>query len=243
MKRLGSFAPALAVVALVAGCSDNNTPGAPVRYSKLTVLADFETGSGFNPAPDIGWSGAFAPSGDSSAGGTMSMTPDKFVAKQEPLSAPRKNPDGSMSVGAFHAHDDGEHVFWGTAWFAALNNYQPVDLSHYSGMVLWAKSDGYAGTTVKIGLSDRGSEPNDPTHVCDPNDNTVGGKGCYDDYSAKFYPDGVWRQYDISFSSLTTGGWGLPHQFDPSKLFTMKFSMLPGVKYDIWIDDITFYTR
>jgi hypothetical protein len=86
--------------------------------------------------------------------------------------------------------------------------------------------------------STRSSTP----QLCDPNDNTVGGKGCYDDFAAKIYPDGAWRRYDIPFSSLTTGGWGLLHQFDQSKVYRIKFSMLPETAYDVWIDDIVLYT-
>jgi hypothetical protein len=249
MKPLGSFGLALPLLALgAAACSDNNGPGNPVTYKKLTVLADFESGDVLNPDPR--WSGVFEKSGDLAAGGN-SPVPDAFSAQGEKLSPPRVSPDGmTVSTKAYHAHDDGEHTFWGTAWLCSLRNNRAVNLSEYSGMFLWARSDGLAGTTVKIGLSDLGSEANakdeqmQPIAICDINDTRpTGGRGCYDDYSAKIYPDGQWRRYDIPFSSLTTGGWGYLHAFDPSMIFVLKFSVLPAVKYDVWIDDIVLYTR
>jgi hypothetical protein len=253
MKRLGSFSVVLPLLALgAAACGDNNAPGAPVNYKAFAMLADFEMNDHLNPNPLWG-DGAFVGGGDTSVGGT-SPIPDKFSAAKEDLSPPRVNPDTMMlSKAGYHVHDDGEHSFWGTAWVVNLRpTMTAVDLSSFSGLVLWAKSDGLPGTTIKIGISDLGSfptpvdanDPNKPIAVCDVTDSRpVGGLGCYDDYSARIYPDGQWRRFDIPFASLTTGGWGLIHAFDPSKLYAIKFSVLALVKYDVWIDDIAFYTR
>jgi hypothetical protein len=262
MKRLGSFSVALPLLALgAAACGDNNAPGVPVKYTSFVMLADFEGISPLGVAQgsadlnaDPRWNGSFVGGGDTSAGGTSSTIPDEFSAGQAILSPPHMNTDTMMlSTYGYHAHDNGEHTFWGTAWVANLrSNQYAVDLSSFSGLVLWAKSDGVPGTTIKIGLADVGSFPspmdvndiNNPVAVCDAADNRpIGGLGCYDDYSAKIYPDGQWRRFDIPFASLTTGGWGLIHAFDPSKIYAIKFSMLALAKYDVWIDDIALYTR
>jgi len=252
MKRLGSFSVALPLLALgAAACGDNNAPGVPVKYKTFVMMADFETSASLNADPR--WNGTFLGSADTSVGGTTTVA-DEFSAGWEALSPPHMNTDTmKQSVGGFHAHDNGEHTYWGTAWYADLrSNMYAVDLSSFSGLTLWAKSDGVAGTPIKIGLSDLGSYPspkdvpnmNNPVPVCDMLDSRpVGGLGCYDDYSAKIYPDGQWRKFDLPFSSLTTGGWGILHAFDPSKIYAMKFSVLASTKYDVWIDDIAFYTR
>jgi hypothetical protein len=82
-----------------------------------------------------------------------------------------------------------------------------------------------------------------PRGMCDTADTKVGGRGCYDDYSIRIYPDGKWRRYDIPFSSLTTGGWGLTHPFDPTHIYSVKFSMLPATTYGVWVDDFGFYLK
>jgi hypothetical protein len=170
---------------------------------------------------------------------------------------PRINPDGTESHGTMHAVDAGLHTFWGSAWVAYLGESmtKSADLSEFTGMSLWMKSDGLPVPTVKVALPDYHSFPIAPlppgTPItsdtvlpgCDVADNSVGGKGCYDDYAVKLYPDGQWRRYDIPFSALFTGGWGYPHQFDPSRVFAVKFAMLPEAKYDLWIDDIVLYVR
>jgi hypothetical protein len=82
----------------------------------------------------------------------------------------------------------------------------------------------------------------DGAHICDLIDRGDG-KSCYDDYSAKIYPDGVWRRYDIAFSSLTTGGWGYAHAFDQTRVYRIKFSLPPTTRYDLLLDDAAFYTK
>jgi hypothetical protein len=164
------------------------------------------------------------------------------------LNPSRLNPDiKAESKGALHATDNGGHTMWGTAWQASFqSNMSAVDLSEYTGISLWYRSDGLPVPTVKVALADYGSfpgvlDPRTKLPICDMNDNTVGGKGCYDDYSYKIYPDGAWRRIDIPFSQLTTGGYGLLHAFDPARLYALKFAMLPSVEYSVWIDDIAFY--
>jgi len=237
MNRLSLVRAALPLLLLAAnGCSVDTTPAPEVPFAKLDMLIDFERN--LNLSADPRWDGAFAASFDGSPNAVM-------TANAEELVPPRMNPDGTASPTALHAKADGNHTMWGTAWFAPLKNSTAVDLSDYTGISLWARSDGWPIQTIKFALADYASYPNpsDITPICDMNDNTVGGKGCYDDYSVKIYPDGEWRRYDIPFSQLTTGGWGLNHAFDPSRLYAIKFAMLPSIQYSEWIDDIALYRR
>jgi len=254
MKPLGSLGAVLPLVVLGASaCGANNSPGEPIKYSSTAVLADFEISAAVNPdsKDPARWSanGIFFKSADTSPDGTQDLN-------VKPLDTPRINPDGSMSKQALHVTDNGLHAFWGSAWLTYMgkNAFLFANLSDFTGMYFWMKSDGLPVPTVKVALPDYHSyafelpagtpiTPDTLLPGCDDTDTSVGGKGCYDDYSVKIYPDGQWRRYDIPFSALTTGGWGYPHAFDPSMIFEIKFAMLPEAKYDIWIDDITFYTR
>jgi hypothetical protein len=247
MKPLGLLGSVVPVLALGASaCGANNSPGEPPKYSATAVLADFEASVSLNPdTPRNRWSpgGNFIASADTSKDGIQLM-------KQQPLMPPRVNPDGSMSTGALHVSDNGLHTFWGSAWLAYLgaSQTQSGDLSEFTGISLWMKSDGLPVPTVKVALPDFYSfpipvPPGTPPPGCDMTDNSVGGKGCYDDYAVKLYPDGQWRRYEIPFSALFTGGWGYPHRFDSSQVFAIKFAMLPEAKYDIWVDDIVLFVR
>jgi len=245
MKRLGSLGAVLPFLALGAtACGANTDPNRRPDF-KFTMLADFERSASFNP--HALWNGGF--SGDAD----MSKLPEgqKFTAEVKALSPPRENPDGTMSTNAFHVSDGGYHTFWGTVVYGDLqSSKKPVDLSQFKGFSLWARSTAKPGFTVKIGLADLGSFDFGQTgqaipdgQLCNALDTTVGGRGCYDDYSAKIYPDGTWRRYDLPFSSMTTGGWGLIHPFDVTRIIRIKISMLPTTAYDLWFDDVAFYAE
>ncbi len=242
MKRLASFGVVLPLLLLgAASCGDNNTQVPDVKFRTVDVLADFEITSGFNPDPKSRWNGNFIADADA----TPMISAELGLHQGKAAIVPaRKNPDGTESTAAFHVSDGGLHSGWGSATVAYLtSSKKAVDLSEYTGMSVWMKSDGMAGMTVKVGIADFHSFPDAIPPGCDVKDQSVGGPGCYDDFSVKLYPDGTWRRYDIAFSQLTTGGWGYPHAFDPTRLYEVKFSILPNVKYDIWFDDISFYIR
>jgi hypothetical protein len=249
MKRLGSLGVVLPFLALGAlGCGANVETGANPAY-KFTMLADFETGSSAFNTSTI-WRGSF------------NKDQDKSVDPGWPLWDLYEFPapiDGRMSTRGYRISDNGGHTFWGTVVYGDLfpvdlpaTPRKPVNLAQFKGISLWARSAGMPGFTVKVGIADLGSfdfgqtgvvpDPvAQPDQLCNALDTTVGGFGCYDDYAAKIYPDGVWRRYDIPFSSLATGGWGLLHAFDQTRIYRVKISMLPTTAYDLYFDDIAFY--
>jgi len=241
MRRLANFGAALSLLSLgSAGCGDNNEAGGVITFAKFDMLADFEGSLSLNMSDR--WNGAFIPSADKS---DMAVQ----IVEQKELPPALINPSLPESKAALHATDDGKHTMWGTAWLAVFqSNKSAVDFSEYTGITLWARSDGLPVPTIKVAIADWGSysdtiDPNTKKAYCDMNDSTVGGRGCYDDYSLKIYPDGAWRRYDIPFSQLTTGGYGLLHAFDPKRLYALKFAMLPAVAYSVWIDDIALYRK
>jgi hypothetical protein len=228
-----------------AGCGANTDPSpgtkfagscdmpVPAGQACFDVLSDFELNLGLTFGH--GWAG-----GGSWAGDADASNPPKPKPIQAALDPPR-----GTSAHAFHITEDGSHTQWGSVWYAILNSMQAVDLSGYTGLSFWAKSDG-PPIAIKVALADYGSYPDTRGGVpplCDVTDNSVGGLGCYDDYSIRIYPDAVWRRYDIAFSSLTTGGWGLLHAFDPRRVYSIKFAVLPKIAYSEWMDDIGFYLK
>lgn len=250
MKRLAKLGKAVALgVALGGvGCGANNDPGQMTNFAGscdmpvsvgqtcFDMLADFETS--FRVTSGHVWDANASWSADADLSPTAKSKPQPIIA---PIDPPR-----GASTHAFHVTEDGSHTQWGSVWLATLNSNHALDLSRYTGLSFWARSDG-PPIAIKVAVADYGSFDNvsdpDLKQLCDINDNTVGGFGCYDDYAIKIYPDTVWRRYDIAFSSLTTGGWGLAHAFDPRRVYRLKFSVLPEVAYGEWMDDIGFYLR
>ena len=249
MKRLGSLGAVLPFLALGAtACGANVDTGGNPNY-KFTMLADFEKSTTMNQdvMPSL-WNGGFSQDYDHSPAPTGYKMKFELGALDPPVQMTNGR---GPSTNALHVSDIGVYTLWGTVVYGDLQSAKkPVDLSAFKGISLWARSAGLPGFTIKIGIADLGSFdfgqtgtlPDPSTgQICNALDTTVGGTGCYDDYSAKIYPDGQWRRYDIPFSSLTTGGWGLIHPFDVTRVFRIKLSMLPGTKYDLYFDDIAFY--
>jgi hypothetical protein len=109
------------------------------------------------------------------------------------------------------------------------------------GIVFWAKSDG-PPTEVKVSIPDLMSDT--AGGICDPNDNRVGGKGCYDDFATNITLTKQWRRFEIAFNSVATGNWGYRHLFDRKHLFGIKFSVMPSFAlFDSWVDDVYFYSQ
>jgi hypothetical protein len=216
--------------------------GAGMVFSRFDVLADFEEGSAFNQNPL--WSGGFASDADTSA--AAAAQPLQFT--HVTLTPARANlpPATTTSTAAVRMIDAGFHTIWGTVLYGDLqSSHSAVDLTRYTGISLWVRSNGAAQVAVKVAIEDYGSFPQVNTaeypQLCDP-DTTVGDRACYDDYAATIFPDASWRRFDIPFSVLATEGVGLAHAFDQSRVYRIKLSMLPGAIYDLWFDDIAFYT-
>jgi hypothetical protein len=101
-------------------------------------------------------------------------------------------------------------------------------------------------TTFKVSLPDVGSWPNvnpPDAQVCDVDDISGQGRGCYDHFAVNVVPDAEWKHYEVPFALLRTEGVGLVHTYDPSKLVAIMFSVSPKNAFHDWIDDVAFYVK
>ncbi|HEX9298089.1 MAG TPA: hypothetical protein VF881_19750 [Polyangiaceae bacterium] len=262
MNRLAPFAAAvpLAIALATTSCgpssaderATNDFPahacGPTIAKGCYVPFADFENlanaGSPLPPFPNFGWTVDKDP--------TPVQVP--ISSAFETINSPRDN--GAVSTHDYRVICPSSYHGWGSAWFVDFAQAQSegYDLSGYTHFSLWAKSNkGLA--TVKVGFADmytldKGSLiPNSRTGeypsdiLCDPTDTRVGALGCYDDYSMKIYLTQNWRRYDLALRTLTTGGWGYPHEFDLRHVYRLKFSMLPDVTYDVEMDDLSFWIK
>jgi hypothetical protein len=216
----------------IVGTSEAGRP-----HAKIDMLSDFEHDSlGFNASAK--WNGGWMFDGDKTPGARGTL-------KLQTLAPPRPNGDGSESAHACEFTANGQHLVWGAVWYAMLLINRPFDASGYTGITFWARSDGPA-TTIKLSLPDIASWANIvPTEgeVCDLDDSSDMGRGCFDHYAVNVVPDGTWKHYDVPFAMLRTEGFGLAHPYDPSKLMAIMFSVPPEVACDGWIDDVAFYVE
>jgi hypothetical protein len=210
----------------------------PPGYAHFDLIDDMEDGD-INIRPAGGRVGTWSSFSDGTASGTESfemsdMDPPHIITGDAPA--------GAVSKHAVHIQGGG-YSGWGAGWmvdFNAETTRLPYDASKYAGVVFWARSRG-APTEVKVAFPDLLSDT--AGGICDPNDTRVGGRGCYDDYAQNITLTQEWRRYEIAFTSIITGNWGLRHQFDAQHLFGMKFSVMPSYAlFDAWVDDLAFYS-
>src|SRR6185369_6203302 len=101
---------------------DGGTSGGP-PITKLDMVSDFEAGNAaFNKS--FKWAGQWLTSADTSEAG-------KMVGRTEMLDPPRPNTNGSMSTEAYHVTENGQHLIWGSTWYAELSNQKAMDASTY----------------------------------------------------------------------------------------------------------------
>jgi hypothetical protein len=239
VTALSTLGACLLALATSACGSDSGGDRSPAVYPSLDMIDDMEDGD-LSIRQANGRVGAWQAFNDGTATGTeqsamTAMDPPRVIAGTEGTGT-------TMSLHGYHVAGGG-YSGWGAGWMVDFNTAsgtrEPYDASNYAGIVFWGKSDG-PPTMVKVALPDVGSDPSGG--LCDPNDNRVGGKGCYDDFAVNIVLDKQWRRYEIAFASVATGNWGLRHAFDTQHVYGIKFAVTPSyAKFDSWVDDVAFY--
>lgn len=238
IATLGTVAPLLLGLAATSCGDDGSGDRSPAVYTQLDMIDDMEDGD-INIREANGRMGSWLAFNDGTATGTedsgmSNMNPPRVIEGTSPSG-------NSMSQHAYHIKGGG-YSGWGAGWMVDFNSVGvrlPYDVSPYGGIVFWGKSDG-PPTEVKVAFPDVFSDP--AGRICDPNDNRVGGKGCYDDFATNITLSKQWRRYEIAFSSIATGAWGYRHVFDRQHVYSIKFAVMPSyAPFDSWIDDVAFY--
>ena len=70
---------------------------------------------------------------------------------------------------------------------------------------------------------------------------TTPGMECDDVHGKSVSLTTSWAEYNVPFSQLTQEGWGKMATFDKATMTAMHFQTLPGVTFDVSVDDIRFY--
>lgn len=121
---------------------------------------------------------------------------------------------------------------WGVNFGANVGLDGTVDVSNYVGISFRAKSASGVGHKVRFKIGDINTHPN--MGVC---------KSCWNHWGKDIQLSTEWREYRVLFSGVQQApGWGDPRppSFDPSRMYSIDFSVGPGQTFDIWVDDLQF---
>jgi len=109
----------------------------------------------------------------------------------------------------------------------------PYDASRCNGIAFVAKKSPESSSAIRVKLPDINTDP--AGGVCEE---------CYNDFGIGLKVTDEWTRYVVSFSDLKQeSGWGKPNppNIDSEKVFGIQWqTTVPGVDFDIWIDDISF---
>ena len=128
---------------------------------------------------------------------------------------------------------------WGANWSAIFRTttatYKAVayDGSAYGGISFWAAvgEGSLAAFEVPVGLATMDTAWNGS--ICSST------TACADHYLTKVALTRQWQRFDIRFSDMKQGGWGVP-QVEMRRDQMVGFVIWPRQDFDIWIDDVRF---
>jgi hypothetical protein len=173
---------------------------------------------------------------DHAAGGTL--TPPKGMFATE-----AGGPSGSMNA----VHVSGTVVGYGGSFglkFTSGTIPCAYDVSAFTGVTFWAKSN---GGPVTLSLNLTSTTPADQGG--DGSCSGTAAMQCYDDYTkditASVGTD--WKQVTVNFNAtdLRQAGWGAKVPLDLKKAFGLQLKFAPptpdaGLNVDFWLDNIAF---
>jgi hypothetical protein len=111
------------------------------------------------------------------------------------------------------------------------------DASQYAGIAFEAKGN----VTIRFQVMSSGTVSMTEGGECPPS--TVEGKECDDGHGKAIALGSSWKTYEIPFKDLKQGGWGLPVQFDATKVTGLLFLVQQNLDFDYSIDNVRFYTE
>lgn len=135
-----------------------------------------------------------------------------------------------------------------TDWGAVLSvgmiytsQEEPFDASAYKGIKFWARVGETNNGSVRVQFQDGDTVP--VGGICDPTPNTP--DTCYNGFGTTIAPlDTQWRLYQLPFADMTQRDFG--HRapaLDPATLYTIEWHLDPNTVFDLWVDDVWFYSE
>jgi hypothetical protein len=215
-------------------------PGGPSvgNPSESLVLDDFEDGDSSFEANGLrgSWYGYH-----DEAPGTQVPTGDEMNPEQ-----------GGPSGDGYALHVTGTGFDeWGSGIAAPLayadGSQCLFDASAYQGVTFWAKGtieddpefvgEAYDPGRLRLLAIEKDVVPSTDGGNCYAEEGS-----CWDSHRFLFELGPCWTQYTFRFEDLIPGGYGFPGgALDLDELYNLNFEIGRGNRYDIWIDDFSFF--
>jgi hypothetical protein len=221
--------------------SVEGTPDAPSEASSgdtYVLIDDMQTGGG----KIVIGTGAWFAVNDGTDGG-VEIPGTKATFSDTLLSPPRTVPEflrsftGNPSTLGVRASGSGFKYYAGLG----LNFEKPraaFPVNDYDGIVFWGRLGGDAGSiSVGVLFPDTNTDPQGG--VC---------THCFDDLSMNVTFTTTWQEFKVPFASLKQSGFGSPKEttLASAGIYAIQFQASTidpaGQAFDLWIDDIYFYT-
>lgn len=116
---------------------------------------------------------------------------------------------------------------------------EPVDLSDYDGIMLWARVGETHSSNVRIQFQDSTTHANGG--VCNTEDGNS--DSCWDGWGTDLAPIGTeWQLYKIRFDDLAQRNFGLQgEKLDVENIYNIDFSLDANAVFDVWLDDLWLF--
>jgi len=114
----------------------------------------------------------------------------------------------------------------------------PYDASLYTGLSFWAKIDEGTNPPVRVEFPDGDTDPRGAVCSTNLSDTT---NLCWSHFGYRWVLTTTWTKYTIPFSKLSQDPWGYQApKFDPSRLYSVTFTIGDNDTFGIWIDEVAF---
>jgi len=107
----------------------------------------------------------------------------------------------------------------------------PYDASAYEGITFWARGQ----DQVFMHVSTVATVPVDEGGTC------ASATLCWDDHGKSILLTDEWTQYTVRWDEVQQAGWGIPADFDPSRIVLFHWQDQDASSFDIWVDDLRFF--
>lgn len=197
----------------------------PRSAGEVPLIDDFEAPS--LPAVD-GREGGWYVYNDGTGG---VQTPEGSIERST------ENPHRGQYAGRTHGEG---FTDWGAAMALAIQTIGtngggncPYDASAYDGITFWARGE----DRIFVHITTMNTAPVDQGGRC-----AVTAE-CWDDFGAHISLTDEWTRYTLAWDELAQSGWGLPTEFDPREILLLHWQDEDASSFDIWIDDVSFWSE
>jgi len=133
-------------------------------------------------------------------------------------------------------------------WGASIgNNFStPVNAGGYEGIAFWARRASGSRGVIRVQIGEKHTDaaydgPEGPSCTQDYDDDHVV-LGC-DGFGSAVNVSSNWELHLLPFAEMRQAGWGSPAPYMDTAGIRFITFLFPAGTWDIWIDDVAFYTR